>query len=152
MPFDGTDFVVTNIAAAEPDRGGIAGMRNWLRSRFCPGLRPGIDDASAPSLPIDRNEAVARLLLDAKALIADPDHWLQGKYQWFRGRRCAIGALRAAARRLNDRSLTWSAHALLIRVANDRRFTTVEGMNDHSSHGEVLRAFDEAVAMARAGQ
>ncbi|HZU88079.1 MAG TPA: hypothetical protein VE993_02365, partial [Stellaceae bacterium] len=90
----------------------------------------------------DHDIAVARLLRDARTLIEDPRHWAQRRYWTFSGRRCAVGALRAAARGLIDPGIAWSAHNLLIAVARSRGFGTVEEMNDRSSHAEVLRAFD----------
>jgi hypothetical protein len=42
----------------------------------------------------------------------------------------------------------WAAHGYLITVARSRGFTNVEAMNDRSSHAAVLRAFDEAIALA----
>ncbi|MGH7113777.1 MAG: hypothetical protein ACREE9_04695, partial [Stellaceae bacterium] len=57
-------------------------------------------------------------------------------------------ALRAAAKRLDDPSIAWSAQALLIDVARSRGFTNVETMNDRSSHTAVLAAFDQAITTA----
>jgi hypothetical protein len=104
----------------------------------------------APS-PSDRDLAVAELLRDAKELIADPKNWTRRTYRSFGGQRCAVGALRAAAKRLDDPSLGWSAHALLINVARSRGFTNVETMNDRSPQAAVLSAFDQAIAMAERG-
>jgi hypothetical protein len=59
-----------------------------------------------------------------------------------------VGALRAAAKRLEDPSIAWSAHALLIDVARSRGFTNVETMNDRSSHAAVLAVFDQAIRTA----
>jgi hypothetical protein len=82
-------------------------------------------------------------------LIENPENWTRGTYATLFGRRCAVGALRAAASWLEGPSPAWSAHDLLIRVSRSRGFTSVEAMNDHSSHAEVLTAFDEAIAMAQ---
>jgi hypothetical protein len=41
-----------------------------------------------------------------------------------------------------------SAHALLLAVADSRWFTSVKGMNDRSSHADVVRALAQAIAMA----
>jgi hypothetical protein len=149
MPFDGIGFQ----APAVVDTGIFPlwsrhGCRLWIQTRLRPQAR-GKRAAQGWYLPAEeRNAAVAQLLRDARTLIADPDDWTQRIYRSFRGRRCAVGALRAAASRLEDPSLAWSAHALLIRIARARGFTNVEAMNDRSSHAAVLRAFDEAIAAA----
>jgi hypothetical protein len=148
MPFDGTDF----RAPPALDTGIFPlwskhGFRLWLKARFRVQDRkiaPAVLRAPHP----DRDQAVAQLLRDARDLIADPRNWTQRIYRSFRGRRCAVGALRAVASRLDDPSLAWSAHGLLIKIARSRGFTNVEAMNDRSSHGAVLRAFDEAIALA----
>jgi hypothetical protein len=100
----------------------------------------------------DRDAAVARLLQDARGLIEDPRNWTKGSYRSLGGRRCAVGALRAAAKRLDDPRIAFSAHALLIKVAGAHGFSNVEIMNDKSGHAAVLHAFNEAIAMARAGE
>ena len=102
-------------------------------------------------LPTERDLAVADLLRDAKALIDEPKNWTRRTYRSFGGQRCAVGALRAAAKRLNDPTIGWSAHALLINVARSRGFTNVETMNDRSPQAVVLSAFDQAIAMAERG-
>ena len=102
-------------------------------------------------MPTERDLAVADLLRDAKALIDEPKNWTRRTYRSFGGQRCAVGALRAAAKRLNDPTIGWSAHALLIDVARSRGFTNVETMNDRSSQAAVLSAFDQAIAMAERG-
>jgi hypothetical protein len=98
--------------------------------------------------PSDREIAIVDLLQDAKELIENPKNWTQGRYATISGRRCAVGALRAAASRVDDRNLARSAHDLLIGVARSHGFTSVEAMNDHSSHAAVLALFDEAIALA----
>lgn len=150
MPFDGTEFhtppaLDTGIFPLWSKHG----FRLWIKSRFRAqgGAKPMPAVLLAPQV-CDRDLAVAQLLRDAREMIADPSDWTQRIYRSFRGRRCAVGALRAAASRLNDPSLAWSAHALLIKIARSRGFTNVEAMNDRSSHAAVLRAFDEAIALA----
>src|SRR5579863_2845379 len=150
MPFDGTGLQTpavfdTGIFPIWSRHGG----RLWLKAYFRRERRERITEAllRAPA-PADRGETVERLLRDARDLIEDPRYWMRGTYRWFRGRRCAVGALRAAARRLRDPVPAWAAHAYLIAVARSRGFTNVEAMNDRSSHAAVLRAFDEAVALA----
>lgn len=144
MPFDG----VANIEIVSADQVfpslWAAGGCLWIRSRF---RRWGQRSAVAFS-PGPHYAAAALLLEDAKSLIEERDRWLQGTYRWFRGRRCAIGALCAAAAKIGDMRVAQTAHALLLAIADSRRFTSVEGMNDHSSHADVIRAFDEAIALA----
>ena len=151
MPFDGTYF-----PAPTPYDTGLFpiwsrhGCRLWFDARlrrkknFAPSL------LRAP-LPTERDLAVADLLRDAKALIDEPKNWTRRTYRSFGGQRCAVGALRAAAKRLNDPTIGWSAHALLINVARSRGFTNVETMNDRSPQAVVLSAFDQAIAMAEHG-
>jgi hypothetical protein len=149
MPFDGTDF----RAPPALDTGIFPlwskhGFRLWLKTRFRPENRKIVPVVLRAPLPTKRDAAVAQLLRDARELIADPRNWTQRIYRSFRGRRCAVGALRAAASRLDDPTLAWSAHGMLIKIARSRGFTNVEAMNDRSSHAAVLRAFDEAIALA----
>jgi hypothetical protein len=144
MPFDGTDFQSQSM----PDTGLFPlwskhGCRNWLDSRLRRDGRRGY-----PPLA-DRDATVLQLLLDAKSLIEDPKNWTRGTYRSLRGRRCAIGALRAVAGSLKSPSPAWSAHQLLNKVARSRGFNSVEAMNDKSSHAAVLAAFDEAIALAQ---
>jgi hypothetical protein len=143
MPFDGVAEV--GIVSADQVFPSLwaAGGRLWIRSRLRRWGRPAV--ALSPGA---HYAAAALLLEDAKSLIEERDRWLQGTYRWFRGRRCAIGALCAAAAKISDMRVAQSAHALLLTVADSRRFTSVEGMNDHSSHSEVIRAFDDAIALA----
>ena len=151
MPFDGTYF-----PAPTPYDTGLFpiwsrhGCRLWFdaRLRRKKNLAPSL--LRAP-LPTERDLAVADLLRDAKALIDEPKNWTRRTYRSFGGQRCAVGALRAAAKRLNDPTIGWSAHALLINVARSRGFTNVETMNDRSPQAVVLSAFDQAIAMAEHG-
>ena len=102
-----------------------------------------------PPVPADRGATIIQLLQDAKGLIEDSRNWTRRAYRSFRGRHCAVGALRAVAGCLKGPSPAWSALELLIKVAESRGFESVEAMNDRSSHGAVLTAFDEAIALAQ---
>jgi hypothetical protein len=149
MPFDGM-----GLQAVPPSDTGLFpawsrhGLRLWLRASLNRSSRKEIAAGSleVPSLA-DRYLAAGEVLREAKGLIDDPRRWMRGTYWWFRGRRCAVGALRAAAKRLKDPVPAWLAHSFLITVARSRGFTNVEAMNDRSSHAAVLRAFDEAIAL-----
>jgi hypothetical protein len=151
MPFDGTYFPATT-----PYDTGLfplwsrQGCRLWYQTR----LRG--KKATAPTMlraptPAERGLAVADLLRDAKDMINDPKDWTRRTYRSFGGQRCAVGALRAAGKRLSDPTLAWSAHAMLIDVARSRGFTNVETMNDRSSHAAVMAAFDQAIRTAERG-
>jgi hypothetical protein len=145
MPFDSVDFPAPKM----PDTSLFPiwtkyGRRLLLRTRD---RRERAVTLRAP-FPSDRDAAVVRLLRDAKTLIENPQNWAQWRYQTFGGRHCAVGALRAVAKGLNDPRIEWSAHALLNTVARSRGFSSAEEMNDRSSHSDVLDAFDSAIAAA----
>ena len=148
MPFDGTYFPATT-----PYDTGLFplwsrhGGRLWFHTRLC-GKKPAAPTMLRAPTPAERGFAVAELLRDAKEMIVDPKDWTRRTYRSLGGQRCAVGALRAAAKRLNDPSIAWSAHALLIDVARSRGFTNVETMNDRSSHAAVMAAFDQAIRTA----
>jgi len=148
MPFDGTYFPATT-----PYDTGLFplwsrhGSRLWFHSRLR-GRKPAAPTMLRAPTPAERDLGVVDLLRDAKDMIADPKDWTRRTYRSFGGQRCAVGALRAAAKRLTDPSIAWSAHALLIDVARSRGFTNVETMNDRSSHVAVMAAFDQAIRTA----
>ena len=104
--------------------------------------------AAVPACSPDAS--AAQTLRLARALIEDERHWIQRRYETLDGRRCAVGALRSAARLMAMRNLNNEAHNLLLEVAIGRGFTDIEKMNDHSTHGQVLSAFDIAIARAQA--
>jgi hypothetical protein len=148
MPFDGTYFPATT-----PYDTGLFplwsrhGCRLWFQTRLH-GTKPTAPTMLRAPTPGERGLAVADLLRDAKDMIVDPKDWTRRTYRSFGGQRCAIGALRAAAKHLNDPAIAWSAHSLLIDVARSRGFTNVETMNDRSSHAAVMAAFDQAIRTA----
>src|SRR5882672_5903697 len=140
MPFDGAEFFRERASPADSHaawctRTAVSLWRS-LRARFRP----------APE-PIDA--AVLRVLVEARGLIEQREDWTQGSLETFRGERCAVGALRLAAEFLNYPVAGRLAHALLIEIAGERGFSSVEAMNDRSRHEAVLSAFDTAVAAAR---
>lgn len=148
MPFDGTYFPATT-----PYDTGLFplwsrhGCRLWFHTRLHP-KKPAAPTMLRAPTPAEQELGVVDLLRDARGMIADPKDWTRRTYRSFGGQRCAVGALRAAAKRLNDPAIAWSAHALLIDVARSRGFTNVETMNDRSSHAAVMAAFDQAIRTA----
>jgi hypothetical protein len=151
MPFDGTFFPATT-----PYDTGLFplwsrhGCRLWFQTRLR-GKKPAAPAMLREPTPAVRGLAVTEVLRDARDMIADPKDWTRRTYRSFGGQRCAVGALRAAAKRLDDPTIAWSAHALLIDVARSRGFTNVETMNDRSSHAAVMAAFDQAIRAAERG-
>jgi hypothetical protein len=146
MPFDGFHFEIVlpgpdpTIPNTYPHASGSISQRLRHVFRGCVGPL----DSSLP-----HTATVGQLLRAARTLIADEARWVQGSYWWL-GRRCAIGALRRASRRCSNSDAIAMAHLWLSRAADQRRFMSVEAMNDSSSHSEVLKAFDEAIAFAEA--
>ena len=152
MPFDGTYFPATATAY---DTGLFPlwsrhGSRLWFQTRLR-GKKPAAPTMLRAPTPAERGLVVADVLRDAKDMVTDPKDWTRRTYRSFGGQRCAVGALRAAAKKLDDPTIAWSAHALLIDVARSRGFTNVETMNDRSSHAAVMAAFDQAIWAAERG-
>jgi hypothetical protein len=151
MPFDGTGLPTPTV----PNTGLFPPWsrhcwRLWFESLGFTPEHTEITRIFLPAVPgRDRDTAVVRLLQDARGLIEDPRNWTKGSYRSLGGRRCAVGALRAAAKRLDDPRIAFSAHALLIKVAGAHGFSSVEMMNDKSGHASVLHLFDKAIAAAR---
>lgn len=82
-----------------------------------------------------------RLLMEARKLIASPDHWCQGSYNTKGGRRCAVGALAA----IDGGDIDQSYELLLAEMGGG----AVSAFNDTHTHEEVIAAFDRAIAAAR---
>jgi hypothetical protein len=149
MPFDGNAFVATPVQTGNP-RPGVWTLLRQASRRLRPTARtaplefPGAPPSDAPGV------ATIQVLRLARTLIEDEKHWIQRRYETLDGRRCAVGALRSATRLLALRSLNTEAHNLLLEVAGSRGFTDIEKMNDHSTHGQVVSAFDMAIARAQA--
>ena len=156
MPFDGREFTGTQLA--QPPVSVPDSLTVWERVRnatksFLPRLKslPPIRSFSPdPAMPTEI--ATVQLLTIARALIADEENWVQGRYETIDGRRCAVGALRVASRLMGVRSPPRDATNLLLSVATGRGFNDIEKMNDRSTHSQVLSAFDEAIARAHARQ
>jgi hypothetical protein len=147
MPFDGADQGPTG--ALDRPLSSVRAEEAWydrLQGQFerrAPYARLG------QAAPEDDTAAVLRLLGEARCSIAAREHWTRGVYETPRGKYCAVGALRAASRRLRDATAESAAHKLLLAVVGRRGFHNVEAMNDGSTHEQVLIAFDEAIAAAR---
>jgi len=139
MPFDSAEFF------REP----VAAIREPLRlGRFAVSLMRALRHSlpTRPAEPVDL--AMLRVLEEARGLIEHRDDWVQGRYETLAGARCAVGALRLAANFLAYERAGAAAHALLTGIALERGYSSVETMNDHSPHAELLGAFDAAIAMA----
>ncbi len=156
MPFDGTEYRPVRDPAAATSLP-AAGVRwQWVRG-LTAGLAMRLGGwpmwSYAPREVQPATEITpARLLRAARALIDQEDTWVQGRYETLRGRRCAIGALQAAARGLRHPTAFEAARDLLRTEALIMGFSHVEKMNDRSSHAEVLALFDRAIARAEAGR
>jgi hypothetical protein len=74
---------------------------------------------------------------------------VQRQYEAPGDRYSAVGAVRLAGYRLHDSAALSAAHELLLTIARERGFRSVQRMNDRSTHDEVMAAFDEAMAAAR---
>ena len=138
MPFDGSGFIraIPDPMPLRPSR--LARLLSALRAR-----------ARRPSPPPVLDDAVLRVLEEARGLIELREDWTQGTLETLRGARCAVGAVRIAADFLDYPAPGQVALSLLARVAASRGFASIEAMNDRSRHGHVLAAFDEAIEAAR---
>lgn len=142
MPFDGLNYLAP---AAKPSL--------WNRlTAFVMGAPPVIK-AMPPHLfqplPAAQPDALTlQVLAIGRALIEDRKDWVQRRYETRDGRRCAVGALRGAARLLQLPTQQSGANSLLLSVAMSRGFNDIESMNDNSTHRQVLSAFDEAIGRA----
>lgn len=151
MPFDGSELFGTTLdtAALAKQHTGMW----WRMRRFARALVPGMRTSplGVPLAPaLTPEQTTLQVLQLARTLIEDERHWIQRRYETLDGRRCAVGALRSASRLLDLRGQPNGPHNMLLAVAIGRGFTDVEKMNDHSSHGQVLSAFDQAISRARA--
>jgi hypothetical protein len=144
MPFDGIGFVGTKQTTTV-----------WTRLRditkgWLPAAKVAPPRVLAPS-PVTQPDALTLQVLSiGRALIEDRKDWVQRRYETRDGRRCAVGALRGAARLMHLQGSQTGAHAFLLSVAMDRGFNDIESMNDNSSHRQVVSAFDEAIVRATA--
>ncbi|MBV9654799.1 MAG: hypothetical protein JOZ42_09580 [Acetobacteraceae bacterium] len=153
MPFDGSAFSptaeqVTAPLSPEPSPARST-WRQRLRSLFAPEGWTGDIHGFVPGTRSPVTEpTVGEVLLLARRLIEHEDRWIKGHYATLDGRHCAVGALRAAALRLDARRIGRSAQDHLRDLSRARGFRSIEQMNDHSSHAEVLDLFDAAIRSA----
>lgn len=153
MPFDGGEFSRDSLLwSAGPTPGGARpALATWLRRAFLGEAESGAWSRAPVARGPEAEIAPLQLLQAARALIATESTWVQGAYHTPTGRHCAIGALRAVAAGVGHgggRGAKMQAHTLLLSVARQRGFDSVETMNDRSSHAQVLSAFDSAIASA----
>lgn len=156
MPFDGQEFQTSRVGGAAESapvafNSGAQGTLRRLVTQLAATVigRPVTAYAVPQRLPESAEAAAGQLLRSARAMIDREEMWVQGRYNARGGRHCAIGALRAAGRFYHSETLRL-AHALLHNVANSRGFDSVEKMNDASTHGQVLTAFNAAISSAEA--
>jgi len=153
MPFDGTEYRVAPLrpAPVAPETVGLWSRLRTATTSFFTQARALPLWSLAPGEPVIPSEVTAvQLLRAARGLIELEDRWVQGRYETVRGRRCAMGALQAAARVLRDPRAFEEAKDLLRTEAVLRGYSHVEKMNDRSTHGQVLAVFEAAIAKAEA--
>lgn len=142
MPFDGLNYLAP---ATKPSM--------WTRlTNYVMGVPPVAKSVPAhlfQPVPATQPDALTlQVLTIGRALIEDRKDWVQRRYETRDGRRCAVGALRGAARMLNVPTTQSGANAVLLSVAMGRGFNDIESMNDNSTHRQVLSAFDDAITRA----
>ncbi len=142
MPFDGLGYLTTQPKVSI-----------WTRmSHFVLGIPPVAKSVPAymfQPVPATHPDAVTvQILTIGRALIEDRKDWVQRRYETRDGRRCAVGALRGAARLLSLHGPQTAANTILLSVAMNRGFNDIESMNDNSTHRQVISAFDEAINRA----
>lgn len=150
MPFDGSDFSPAFQPTPEPaspghESGWIGAAKALCDRAFRVSRIQFLFTGNPPEL---LEPSTAYLLRRARLMIEAEEKWVQGYYSTSDGRRCAMGALRAAARHSDPRRVRARAHHLLREVARERGFQSVEGMNDRCTHHQVLTAFDMAIRVA----
>ena len=102
----------------------------------------------------------SELLTKAKAVIADPKHWTQGRYaQDAEGQAsapcgpdavcwCSLGALHAVAHEENTYNTRFAATRYLAKVADECGYSGIPDFNDNSSHETIMKAWDKAIKLA----
>ena len=147
MPFDGLGYVTLDHDPLQSLRSGRACPTSCSAR---PPVAKSIPLQAFQPIPASQPDAVTlQVLTVGRALIEDRKDWVQRRYETRDGRRCAVGALRGAARLMNLHGPQTGANTILLSVAMSRGFNDIESMNDNSSHRQVISAFDEAIARAR---
>jgi hypothetical protein len=150
MPFDGA--CDTLLQTSDAAGSGSSGLRWFLREslaiifarvRIAPLGRIAFGRPAVPS-----EMRAMNLLQSAKAIIALESDWAQGHYRTIDGRRCAVGALQAAAALVRDPIAFRIAKEMLREEAARVGYRSIESMNDNSNHTRVLAAFDAAIDRA----
>jgi hypothetical protein len=110
-----------------------------------------------PPMPVNETE---RVLREARALVADPSHWLKGEIaQTAEGAPCApedkravrfcmVGAYIHARHALNTQS---DNYLRLVEAVGTRHTPPSFDNAATTSHAKMLAAFDRAIALARTG-
>ena len=146
MPFDGLNFTATPAATAKLPV--LTRLSHFIFG--APPVAKSFPLHAFTPIPAGQPDAVTlQVLTIGRALIEDRKDWVQRRYETRDGRRCAVGALRGAARLMNLSGPQTGANTILLSVAMGRGFNDIESMNDNSSHRQVISAFDEAIARAR---
>ena len=103
----------------------------------------------------------SELLTKAKAVIADPKHWTQGRYaQDAKGYStgpttpdavcwCSLGALSKVAYEDSAHSSLLMTAGYLSRVSAEYGYNGIPDFNDDSSHETVMKAWDRAIQLAK---
>ena len=130
MPFDGLGYLSTTATPAKPSL--------WTRlTQFALGQPPvakALPLEAFQPVPANQPDALTlQVLTVGRALIEDRKDWVQRRYETRDGRRCAVGALRGAARLMNLHGPQTGANTILLSVAMSRGFNDIESMNDNSS-------------------
>jgi len=99
---------------------------------------------------LDENETIALYLERAKALIQDPDDWLQRDYKKDH-RRCAAQAIRdVLTGGVDDPLYSFILHTLAGEHDEDSPESAVCNFNDDaSSHEVVMKRFDDTINKLR---
>ena len=103
----------------------------------------------------------SELLIKAKAVIADPKHWTQGCYAkdaegqsvgstksdavcW-----CSVGAAEKVTCEENAHIARFAAMQYLSEASEKFGYSNIPEFNDNSSHEIVMKAWDEAIKLAK---
>jgi hypothetical protein len=151
MPFDGSMFTADKPVASEA-RPKVYSPGLWQRIGTALAVLVAPTRAREFRLPLSPMRTPpdpVEMLGVARDLIADERSWVQRRYETRDGRRCAVGALRNAARLMHGTAPHGEAVSNLLAVATSRGFNDIETMNDHSTHAQVISAFDEAIIRIR---